>query len=202
MNLNSSRVPGFPDIGPTIPAAALTGLGALAGVVGAWAAVGLSPWLVISLLLVLAAAVGPRGPFAAILIAQLAVAVVVTGQPGYTGRFVVVLVATHLLFAIGSLTAWVPTGARVQLAVLRRPVLRFVGVQVAAQVVAFVVLTLIAPHGDGGPAASGVDAIGSVGGSTGLVWLGIVGAAAAVVMAVVVLSPVLLRPDAEAPRRD
>ncbi|AMM19070.1 hypothetical protein AX769_01615 [Frondihabitans sp. PAMC 28766] len=106
------------------------------------------------------------------------------GTPGYDARFVVALLAAHLLLACGSMVAWLPFRSRVQLAVLRRPALRFVAVQVVSQAAAFVVLVLVSP--------------GSAGAS--LVWLGIVGAAAALALAALVLAPALLRPTSSEAR--
>ncbi|BDZ48020.1 hypothetical protein GCM10025867_02610 [Frondihabitans sucicola] len=175
------RAQGFPVIGPTVPAALLTTLTACVGLAASWFVIGLSGWLVIALLLVLGAAAVPRGPFAAILSVLLAAALVIDGFDGYTGRFVLLLAAVHLLLVVGSLSAWLPLRAHVQLTLLRAPLLRYLAVQVVAQAVSFVVVTFVAPAGGAGPGA-------------GAVWLGIVGAAAALALALVVLVPALLRP--------
>lgn len=175
------REPGFPVIGRTVPSAVVTALTVVVGAVSSWIVIGVSGWLIIALVLVIGAASLPRGPFAAMLTILLAAALVVDGFDGYTGRLVILLAAIHLLFVAGSLSAWLPRRAHVQLALLRRPLLRYIAVQVVSQAVAFVVLTFVAPVG--GPGTSG-----------GYVWLGITGAAAALVLAVVVLVPALLRP--------
>ncbi|MCU1528403.1 MAG: hypothetical protein JWP75_2166 [Frondihabitans sp.] len=175
--MNGSRVPGFPRLGRTVPAIAVTGLGVVAGAIASLVVVGLSGWLVVALLLLFAAAALPRGPFVAVLVVQLAAAQVLVGAPGYTGRFALVLLASHLMFTTGALSVWLPRRAHVQLRVLRVPLLRFVAVQAAAQAVSFVVLALVRPAN-----------------ATSFVWLGIVGAAAALVLALTVLAPALLRP--------
>ena len=167
----------FPDIGPTVPALALSALTFVAGAGAGFLVLGVSGWLVVALLLALGAAAVPRGPFAAILIVLLAVALVAGGRPGYAPPLIGLLAAGHLLVAVGSLSAWLPRRASVQLAVLRRPLLRYLVVQVAAQVVAFAVLALIRPAGA----------------EAGSVWLGLVGAIAALALAAVV-APLLLRP--------
>jgi hypothetical protein len=178
--MNGARVPGFPELGRTVPALAVTALGVACAAVASVVVVGTSGWLVISFLLLFAAAALPRGPFAAVLVIQLAAAQVIVGAPGYTGRFALLLLASHLLFTTGTLSVWLPRRARVQLRVLRLPLVRFVAVQVAAQVVAFLVLALVHPTGSGS-----------------LVWLGIVGATAALVLALTVLAPALLRPASD-----
>jgi hypothetical protein len=183
----SRRAQGFPEIGPTVPALALTALLFVVAVLASWVVIGVSGWLVVALLLALGAAAVPRGPFAAILTVLLATALVLDGFDSYTGRFVILLAAVHLLFELGSVSAWLPLRAHVQLSLLRRPLVRYVALQVAAQVVAFVILTVVAP---GSPSASG-----ATGAGTGLVWLGLVAAVAAIALALLVLVPALLRPS-------
>ena len=163
------------------PPLALTALTVVVGGLTSFLVIGVSGWLVVALLLVVGAASLPRGPFAAILSVLLAAALVVDGLDGYTGRFVILLAAVHLLLAVASLSAWLPLRARVQVALLRRPLVRYVVVQLIAQTVAFAVLTVVAPPADtSGP---------------GLVWLAIVAAAAALALAVAILVPALLRPS-------
>lgn len=177
----SAAAPGFPAIGATVPAMALTSITVLAGAAAAWAVIGLSGWLVIALLFVIGAASVPRGPFAAILTVHLSAALALNGDDVYTGRFVILLAVAHLLFVVAPLSAWLPWRARVQIGLLRPVLLRYVVLQVVAQAVAFVVLTFVSPSpGGAGP---------------GAVWLGIVGAAAALALAVAILVPALLRPS-------
>lgn len=178
-----STAPGFPSIGRTVPASALTAATAVAGTAASWFVVGLSGWLVIALLLVVGAAAVPRSPFAAILTVQLSAALMLTGTGGYSGRFVLLLAAVHLLFVVGALSSWLPFRARVQTSLLRPFLVRYLAVQVAAQAVAFVVLTFIAPAPAPGAATA-----------PGIVWLGIVAAVAALTLALVILAPALLRP--------
>lgn len=183
MSAAPAGVTPFPRIGPSLPpltiALASFVVGAVAGVV----ILGVSPWLIIALVLAVGAAALPRGPFAMILVVVLALALLLPPQstfaaPVYSPRFVVLLAAAHLLLVLGSLGAWLPWRARVQLAVLGRPLARYLAVQVPAQLVAFAVLTLAAP---------GSAVVGSV-------WVALLGAVALVALAVVVLAPLLLRP--------
>lgn len=175
--------PGFPAIGRTVPAAVLIALTFVAGAVAAIAVIGPSGWLIIALVLALGAAALPRAPFAAALGVLLAIVLVASGHVGYTPEFVILLSATHLMLVLSGLTAWLPLRARVQLRLLRPPLIRYVVVQVGAQLVSFGVLALA-----GGRA-------GAAGSGGGLAWLGVVGAVAAVVLAAAVLVPALLRPS-------
>ncbi|MGL3198908.1 MULTISPECIES: hypothetical protein [Curtobacterium] len=161
---------GAPSIGPAVPAWSIGALGLVAGVVGSVVVIGASGWLVVAIVLAVAAAVVPRGPFAALLTVQLALA-------GIDGtNLPVLLLTTHLLLATSLLWAWTPRTARVQLRALVPSALRFVALQVGAQAVAFVVVALL---GGTGP----------VGG----VWLAVAGTVALLALALGLFVPVLLR---------
>ncbi|KQS09932.1 hypothetical protein ASG04_04900 [Curtobacterium sp. Leaf183] len=160
---------GSPAIGPAVPAWSIGALGLVAGLVGSVVVIGASGWLVIAAVLAVAAAVLPRGPFAALLVVQLAIA-------GIGGSNLAVLVlTTHLVLATSLLWAWTPRTARVQLRALVPSALRFVVVQVGVQAVAFVVVGLF---GDAGP----------VGG----VWLAVAGAVGLLALALGLFVPRLL----------
>ena len=125
----------------------------------------------------MAAAVLPRGPFAALLVVQLAIA-------GIGGSNLAVLVlTTHLVLATSLLWAWTPRTARVQLRALVPSALRFVVVQVGVQAVGFVVVALF---GDAGP----------VGG----VWLAVAGAVGLLALALGLFVPRLLHAGDDAGR--
>lgn len=161
---------GAPSIGPAVPAWSIGALGLVAGVVGSVVVVGASGWLVVAIVLAVAAAVVPRGPFAALLTVQLALA-------GIDGtELPALLLTTHLLLATSLLWAWTPRTARVQLRALVPSALRFVALQVGAQAVAFVVVALL---GGAGP----------VGG----VWLAVAGTIALLALALGLFVPVLVR---------
>jgi hypothetical protein len=168
---------GAPSIGPAVPAWTIGALGLAAGLVGSVVVIGASGWLVVAAVLAVAAALLPRGPFATLLVVQLAIA-------GVDGTNLPVLVlTTHLVLATSLLWAWTPWAARVQLRALRPSALRFALVQVGAQAVGFVV---VAVFGDAGP----------VGG----VWLAVAGAVALLALAVGLFLPVLLRAGASTER--
>lgn len=168
---------GAPSIGRAVPAWTIGALGLVAGIVGAVVVIGASGWLVVAVVLAVAAAVLPRGPFAALLNVQLAIA----GLDG--AEVAVVVLTTHLVLATSLLWAWTPRTARVQLRALVPSALRFVALQVAAQAVAFVVVALF---GDTGP----------VGG----VWLAVAGAGALLGLVLGLVVPTLLRTGEEGER--
>lgn len=125
----------------------------------------------------MAAAVLPRGPFAALLVVQLAIAGI-----GASNLAVLVL-TTHLVLATSLLWAWTPRTARVQLRALLPSALRFVVVQVGVQAVGFVVVALF---GDTGP----------IGG----VWLAVAGAVGLLALALGLFVPRLLHVGDDAGR--
>jgi len=152
-------------------------LGVVAGVGGAAVVIGPNGWLPVAAALAVAAALLPRGPFAALLVVQLAIA-------GLDGADVaVLLLATHLVLATNLLWAWTPRTARVQLRALLPSAIRFVAVQIGAQAVAFLVVGWF----------GGADRVGGV-------WLAVAGAVALLALAVGLLVPTLLRAGEEAGR--
>ncbi|GAA3342552.1 hypothetical protein GCM10017714_31420 [Curtobacterium pusillum] len=168
---------GAPSIGPAVPAWTIGALGLVAGLVGSVVVIGASGWFVVAAILAVAAAVVPRGPFAALLVVQLAIA-------GIDGPNVPALVlTTHLVLATSMLWAWTPRTARVQLRALLPSALRFASVQIGAQAVAFVVVTVF---GGAGP----------IGG----VWLAVAGAIALLALALGLFVPTLLRTREDAER--
>ncbi|KQO64875.1 hypothetical protein [Curtobacterium sp. Leaf261] len=169
---------GAPMVGRTVPGWSVTALGVVAGAGGAFVAVGSGGWLALAFALVVAGAVFPRGPFAALVVVQIAVAAVNDSAPG-PWQVAVVIGTTHLVLAVSFLAAWIPRGARVQLRALRRPALRFAAVDAFAQVVAVLVTVL-----SGGPV------VGAPGSGSAAVWIGIVGGIALLGLAVSLLVPV------------
>lgn len=136
---------GAPSIGPAIPAWTIGALGLVAGLVGSVVVIGASGWLVVAAALAVASALIPRGPFATLLVVQLAIA----GLDGTDLR--VLVLTTHLLLATSLIWAWTPRAARVQLRALLPTAARFAAVQVGAQAIAFVVTM---PFGDVAPTAA------------------------------------------------
>lgn len=168
---------GAPSIGAAVPAWTIGALGLAAGLIGSAVVIGAGGWLVVAAVLAVAAALLPRGPFAALLVVQLAIA-------GLSGTNLPVLIlTTHLVLATSLLWAWTPRTARVQLRALLPSALRFASVQVGAQAVAFVV---VARFGDAG----------RIGG----VWLAVAGAVGLLALALGLFVPTLLRAGGDAER--
>lgn len=168
---------GAPTIGAAVPAWTIGALGLAAGVMGSVVVIGASGWLVVALGLAVAAALLPRGPFAALLVVQLAIA-------GLSGTSIaLVVLTTHLVLATNLLWVWMPWTARVQLQALLPSAVRFAAVQLGVQAVAFVVVRVF---GGAGP----------VGG----VWLAVAGAVALLALALGLFVPVLLRAGEHAER--
>lgn len=141
---------GAPTIGPAVPAWTIGALGLVAGVVGSVVVIGANGWLVVAVGLAVAAALLPRGPFAALLVVQLAVA-------GLSGAGLAVLVlTTHLVLATSLVWAWTPWRARVQLRALVPAAVRFAVVQIGVQAVAFVVVGVLGGAGRVGGVALAV----------------------------------------------
>ncbi|MCX7521639.1 hypothetical protein OSC27_05020 [Microbacterium sp. STN6] len=131
-----------PRLGPLLPA--LVVRLAIAALSLAVAALELRDfWLILAAVFALAAAVRPRVMASWLLIGLVTLGTLWSGIVGYTLEFALVLAGTHLLHVLATLTLDMSASARVQPAVLVRPLLRFAGLQAAAQVLAIVVLLLV-----------------------------------------------------------
>jgi hypothetical protein len=167
----------LPAMGPWLPAAVLR---VALGVVGVLLCVDrLAPgfWLVAGLGLLGAAVAVPRWATAWALLLLLAGTQLLEQPSAQDGRFFLLLAGLHLLHVLAAQALALPWRGRVQAVVLRRPLLRFVAVQIPVQVVAFAALAVLAPGPDGArvvlPAA------------------GIVGGAALVAVTVLLIVPLL-----------
>jgi hypothetical protein len=106
--------------------------------------IGLQWPVVVAMFLTLATLVFPRSPAAWALAALLAIASLGTLGAAPDWRFFVALAGAHLLHVFGMTLSWLPVGGPVQLRVLGKSLRTFVIIQIPAQLVAFVVLTLLA----------------------------------------------------------
>lgn len=143
-----------PQIGRAVPASIVRLVIAIVVLGLSFGIVGLQPLLAVALLLSIATLVFPRAPAAwalAVLLALLSLGPVGV-QPGW--KFFVALAGVHLLHLIGMTLTWLPSGGPVQLRVIGRLLRGFLIIQVPAQLVAFLVLSLVA-------GASGVAAVTS-----------------------------------------
>jgi hypothetical protein len=167
-----------PEIGGWIPGSVLR---AALGVVGVLLCLDRFPqgfWFVVGLVLTGAAVAVPQWLTAWALLLLLGASQVLAQPSPHDGRFFLLLAGLHLLHVIAAQTLALPWRGRVQLAVLRRPLLRFVAIQAPVQAVAVAALTLLAPRPDGGA-------------SIVLPAVGVAGAGALVVITVLLIVPLL-----------
>jgi hypothetical protein len=143
-----------PSIGRAVPVSVVRLVIAVVVLGLSFGIVGLQPLLALALLLSIATLVFPRAPGAWALAALLALLSLgpVGVAPGW--RFFVALAGVHLLHLIGMTLTWLPVSGPVQLRVIGRLMRGFLLIQVPAQLVAYLVLNLVA-------GASGVAALTS-----------------------------------------
>lgn len=142
-----------------------------------FAIIGVQWALVLGLFLAMATLVFPRSPAVWALGALLAIlSLGPIGTPP-TWKFFVALAAVHLLHAVGMTLSWLPVGGAIELRVLGRILRPFVIIQIPAQLVSFVVLTLLAGR--------------SVAQTLTSPFFGLVAGGAFVLLVVVVLVPVV-----------
>jgi hypothetical protein len=174
----------LPAMGPWLPASAVR---VALGVVGALLCLErLAPgfWLVAGLGLLACAVAVPRAATAWALLLLLAGTQLRELPSAHDGHFFLLLAGLHLLHVLAAQAFALPWRGRVQVAVVGRPLLRFVAVQVPVQTAAFAALALLAPGPDGAarfalPAA------------------GIAGGAALVAVTVLLIVPLLREREAE-----
>lgn len=133
-----------PAVGYSVPASVVRLVVAVVCVGLSFAIIGWQLWLAVALLLTLVALVFPKAPAAWALAAMLAIFALgrYGGAPGW--QFFVVLAGAHALHVFGMTLGWLPISGPVQLRVLGRMLRTFVIIQVPAQLVSLVVLTLLA----------------------------------------------------------
>jgi len=142
------RPPGLPVAGALIPAVAVRVVFVFAGVLLSLVVFGLTGWLGVGIVLSAAAAWSPRYLLGWALILFLA-AGRLDQHSGLSWRFLVLLAGLHLLHVLAQLALELPGRSWVQPAVFVRPLLRFLVIQVPTQLVAVLVLLLLAPRPDG-----------------------------------------------------
>lgn len=177
----ATAAPSWPDVGPAVPALALraaAGVVAAVLVLAALPGAGVAPVAVLVGVLV---AVWPAPVAVVVLVLVVAGAQVLRPLVPVRPGFFVLLAGVHLLHVLTALVRAMPWRARVQLAVLARPLGRFAVVQVGAQAVAVALLAAV-PGPRGGLGGAPVPVLGAV------------GAVVLLVLALVLLRPLLQRP--------
>ena len=143
-----ARPPDLPAADARVPGIAARVMLAIVGVLVSLVAYGSSGWSVVGILLSLSAAWAPRNLLAWVLIVFLALGEL-SRHAALTWQFLVLLAGVHLLHVLGLLTLELPWRGWVQPAVFARPLLRFIAIQIPAQLLAVVALLALAPNAHG-----------------------------------------------------
>jgi hypothetical protein len=132
-----------PEVGRSVRASVIR-LAIAAVCVGlSFAIIGLQPLLAVALFLSLAALVFPKTPAAWALAILLAAFSLGAFGAAPSWKFFVVLAGAHLLHVIGMTLAWLPVGGPVQLRVIGRLLRPYLIIQVPAQLLSLLVLTVL-----------------------------------------------------------
>ena len=105
--------------------------------------IGFTLYLAFGLLLAVMTLAFPKTPAAWVLAILLAVLTLGSYHSAPTVQFFVVLAGAHALHQFGMVLAWLPVSGRVQLGVLGRILRSYLIIQIPAQLISLVVLTLL-----------------------------------------------------------
>jgi hypothetical protein len=185
MKLSSLAPPSdMPASGARIPGYVVSVVFVVAGVLLTLVDYQITGWVVFGIALSLAAPWTPQYLGGWILILFLA-AGELAHHAALSWRFLVVLAGLHLLYVLATLALALPWRSWVQPAVFLGPLRRFVAIQVPTQLLAVVALLLLAPSKDGHRPVT----VGE---------FSVIGALAIVGLALLLLTPRLTDPPAEA----
>jgi hypothetical protein len=140
--------PDLPDAKARIPVVAIRATFVIAGALLCLVVYGLSGWLVVGIVLIVAAVVAPRYLLGWGLIMFLA-AGQLAHRAALSWRFMVLLAGLHLLHILAMWVLELPWRSWVQPGVFRAPLLRFIMTQIPIQLLAVLSLALLAPHSNG-----------------------------------------------------
>ena len=132
-----------PVVGRSVPAGVVRLFFAVLCVVLSFAIIGWQLPLAAALVLALAALVFPKAPAAWALAILLAIFALGGFGAAPDWKFFVMLAGAHALHVMGMTLSWLPVGGPVQLRVLGRMLRTFLIIQLPAQLVSFIVLTLL-----------------------------------------------------------
>jgi hypothetical protein len=133
-----------PAVGRSVPASIVRLVIAVIMIALCFPIVGWQLWLAAALFLALATLVFPKAPGAWALALMLAIFALGGYGVAPDWKFFVVLAGAHALHVFGMTLSWLPIGGPVQLRVLGRMLRTYVVIQVPAQLVSLLVLTLLA----------------------------------------------------------
>jgi hypothetical protein len=132
-----------PVVGRSVPASLIRLVFAVLCVALCFAILGWQLVLAVALVLALAALVFPRSPSAWALAVLLAIYALGGIGAAPSWKFFVVLAGAHALHSFGMMLGWLPLGGPVQLRVVGRMLRTYVLIQVPAQLLSWVILTLL-----------------------------------------------------------
>jgi hypothetical protein len=106
--------------------------------------IGINLYLPFGLLLAVMTLAFPKTPAAWALAILLAVLTLGAYHATPTWQFFVMLAGAHALHQFGMMLAWLPLGGRIQLGILGRMLRSYLIIQIPAQLISLVILTLLA----------------------------------------------------------
>lgn len=139
-----------PDLSTAVQIPSVSVRAALAVVAALLSAVvyGTSGWLAVGIILGLLAAWAPEYLLGWLLIVFLALGEL-GRQAGLSWQILVLLAGVHLVHVLAMLTLGLPWHSWAQLSVFRRPLRRFIAIQIPTQLLGVVALLLLAPNAHG-----------------------------------------------------
>ena len=133
-----------PVVRRTVSSSAILLVVAAISLVLSYAIIGPQILLALAVLLTIATIAFRRSPGAWALAALLVFTSLgpIGSAPGW--KFFVAMAAAHFLHVVGMTFTWLPGGGRVELRVLGRPLRMFLVIQIPAQLLSFLILTMLA----------------------------------------------------------
>jgi hypothetical protein len=144
----AEATPGLMRTGARVPVMAIRAVFVLVGTLMSLDVYGANGWLVVGAVFALAAAIAPQFLLAWGVIIFLAIGQL-THHAALSWRFLVLLAGLHLIHVISLWTLELPWRARVQITVFTHGLVRFLAIQVPVQLVAVLLLSLLAPRASG-----------------------------------------------------
>ena len=149
MNLGELVPPrDLPAADARVPGVAVRLVLAIAGVVLTLVVYGSSGWLAVGIIFSLLAAWAPEYLLAWVLVVFLALGEL-SRPAALSWQLLVLLAGVHMLHALATLALGLPWSSWIQPSVFKRPLLRFLAIQIPVQLLAVVTLLLLAPNAHG-----------------------------------------------------
>jgi len=140
--------PDLPAPDARVPGVAVRLVLAIVGILLSLVVYGSSGWLAVGIIFSLLAAWAPEYLLDWVLIVFLALGEL-SRPAALSWQLLVLLAGVHLLHALATLALGLPWRSWIQPSVFRRPLLRFLAIQIPVQLLAVVTLLLLAPNAHG-----------------------------------------------------